>query len=490
MHLASETRGYVMRRFRYPSFVMLVLIALASVMMPGYSAAAADKPNILVLFADDLGWADLACYGSKNTKTPNLDRLAAQGMRFTDFYAGAPNCSPSRACMLTGRTPSRTGMYSYIPPKGPLHLPASEITIAQLLRDAGYDTAHAGKWHLVHDMLSDKLPQPRDHGFNHSLGTSNNASPSHHNPSNFVRNGKAIGRVEGYSCQIVADEVIDWISTKRDKDKPFFACAWFHETHTPIASPADLVARHPNAKSKKDALYYANVENMDAACGRILKTLDELKLTENTFVIFTSDNGGVRAESNGPLRGRKSFVWEGGIREPGIMRWPGRIKPGSVSNEPAGVVDLLPTFCAMGGAKVPADRPIDGVSLFPLFEGKSIARKTPMFWFFYRTAPAAAMRDGDWVMVGYLAGKVPASHALSAEQMAWLKKTKLDKFELYNVRKDIAQKNELSASEPDRFARMKKQISELHGQVVAEGPVWQFPPSGAKPKKNRKNKKK
>jgi len=472
-----------MRGMRHKSIIVL---AIAVIMSAVGNLAAADRPNILVLFADDLGWADLSCYGSKNVKTPNLDRLATQGMRFTDFYAGAPNCSPSRACMLTGRTPSRTGMYSYIPPRGPLHLPKSEITVAEILRDSGYDTAHAGKWHLVADLLSKKLPQPRDHGFNHSLGTNNNASPSHLNPGNYVRNGKAVGRTEGYSCQIVADEVIDWLSNKRDKKKPFFVCAWFHETHTPIASPPDLVARHPDARSKKDALYYANVENMDAASGRILKALDDMGLTDDTFVIFTSDNGGVRAESNGPLRGRKSFVWEGGIREPGIVRWPGRIKPGSVSKEPAGVVDLLPTFCAMAGANVPDDRPIDGVNLLPLFEGKPIKRATPLFWFFYRTVPAASMRDRDWVMVGYLEGRVPASHALSAEQMVWLKKTGLSRFELYNVREDISQSNELSAAQPKRFEQMKKRIIKLHAEVVAEGPVWEFPAGSTRPKKKKK----
>jgi arylsulfatase A len=298
------------------------------------AAAGADSdaphPNIVVLLADDLGYSDLSCYGSRSIKTPNLDKLAESGMRFTDFYAPAPNCSPSRAGLLTGRSPSRTGMYSYIPPNGPLHLPRSEITIAALLRDAGYDTAHIGKWHLCYDMLSEDLPQPADHGFDYSLGTENNANPSHKNPTNFVRNGKAVGKMEGYSCQILADEVIGYLDKRKDSGKPFFICAWFHETHTPIASPPELVKQHGDAKSKKDALYYANVENLDIAVGRILEALDKQGLTEDTFVIFSSDNGGVRPESCAPLRGRKSFVWEGGIREPGIIRWPGRVKPGSV----------------------------------------------------------------------------------------------------------------------------------------------------------------
>lgn len=454
------------------TFVKSVAICVVMIVAVGRADAKTGRPNILVLLADDLGYSDLSCYASRSTKTPNLDRLAESGMRFTDFYAPAPNCSPSRAGLLTGRTPSRTGMYSYIPPNGPHYLPKSEITIAELLRDAGYDTAHMGKWHLCYDMLSDDLPQPADHGFDYSLGTENNASPSHKDPTNFVRNGKAAGKIEGYSCQIVADEVIGYLGAKHESDKPFFVCAWFHETHTPIASPPELIKQHGDAKSKKDASYYANVENLDIAVGRILETLDKRGLTENTFVIFSSDNGGVRPESCAPLRGRKSFVWEGGIREPGIIRWPGRVKPGSVCNQPAGLIDLLPTFCAMAGCQVPDDRPIDGVSLLPLFDGKQLKRSTPLFWYFYRTAPAAAMRFGDWVIVGYLQEGLPKSHALTAGQMAFLKRAKLDRFELFNLKQDLGQAADVSAKHSERFETMKRQIVKLHGEVVAEGPVW------------------
>jgi len=450
------------------SLAMFVIVMSAAADADAKTA----RPSILVLLADDMGYSDLSCYGSRSTETPNLDRLAESGMRFTDFYAPAPNCSPSRAGLLTGRTPSRTGMYSYIPPDGPLYLPESEITIAELLRDAGYDTAHVGKWHLCYDMLSRDLPQPGDHGFDYSLGTENNASPSHKDPTNFVRNGKAAGKIEGYSCQIVADEVIGYLDDKNDSGKPFFVCAWFHETHTPIASPPELVDRHGDAKSKKDAQYYANVENLDLAVGRILKALDKRGLTENTFVIFSSDNGGVRPESCAPFRGRKSFVWEGGIREPGIIRWPGHVKPGSVCSQPAGMVDLLPTFCAMAGCEVPDDRPIDGVSLLPLFEGKQLERSTPLFWYFYRTAPAAAMRVNDWVIVGYLEEGLPRSHGLTAEQMTFLKRAKLERFELFNLRRDMAQTTDLSERYAERFETMKRQMVKLHSEVVAEGPVW------------------
>jgi arylsulfatase A len=281
-----------------------------------------------------------------------------------------------------------------------------------------------------------------------------------------------VGKIEGYSCQIVADEVIAYLADKRDSDKPFFICAWFHETHTPIASPPELVQRHGNATKPKDARYYANVENLDMAVGRILAAFDEQGLTETSFVIFSSDNGGVRPESCAPLRGRKSFVWEGGIREPGIIRWPGHVKPGSVCQQPAGLIDLLPTFCAMAGARVPADRPIDGVSLLPLFEGKELKRSTPLFWYFYRTVPAAAMRVGDWVIVGTLEPGLPKSHALTAEQMDFLKRAKLTQFELFNLRQDLAQTRDLSGTQPERFLTMKQRMIKLHSDVVAEGPMW------------------
>lgn len=449
--------------------ILIALFASSS----ANSALAAERPNILILLADDLGWADLGCFDAPNAKTPNLDQLATEGMRLTDFHAAAPNCSPSRAGMLTGRVPARTGIYNYIPPTGPLYLPESETTIAELLRNAGYETAHVGKWHLCHDLLSDELPNPADHGFDHWMSTENNASPSHANPNNFVLNGKAIGPIEGYSCQIVADEAIRWMDEDRDAERPFFLCAWFHETHTPIASPKELIARYPNAKPA-DAKYYANVENMDAAVGRLLKALDERGLREDTFVLFSSDNGGLRAESNGPLRGKKSFVWEGGIREPGIIRWPGHVEPGVTRDEPAGFVDLLPTLCEITGVEPPNDRTLDGVSLTPLFDGERLRRKQPLFWFFYRVEPAVALRDGDWSLVGYLEEGLPASHSLSEAQQAFLKRAKIQRFELYNLAEDLEQQHDVSADHPERFEAMKEAMVRLHADVVAEGPTWTF----------------
>ncbi len=454
-------------------FLFAVLASSVETCLAEEASDTRSVPNILLLLADDLGYADLSCYGARNIKTPNLDRLARQGVRFTDFYAAAPNCSPSRTGLLTGRTPSRTGMYNYIPDGGPLYLLPGEITVARLLRDAGYATMHVGKWHLSYDLQSDTLPTPGDHGFDYWMSTENNASPSHRNPTNFVRMGESVGPLEGYSCQRVVDEAIGWLEETWDGESPFFTCVWFHEPHAPIASPPELIARHADAPPK-DAAYYANVENLDLAVGRMLDAVDAMGLRETTFVMFSSDNGGVRPESNRPLRERKSFVFEGGIREPGIMRWPGRITPGTVCSEPAGLIDLLPTFCQMAGCQVPDDRVLDGVSLLPLFQGAPLERSTPLFWFFYRTTPAAAMRIGNWSLVGYLGGELPKSHPLSAEQMAYLKEAKLERFELFHLGEDIGQTTDLSDRYPERFEEMKRQLIEKHEAVVREGPVWTF----------------
>jgi arylsulfatase A len=432
------------------------------------------KPNVMLIMLDDSGWTDFGCFGSQ-IQTPNIDRLAGQGMKFTDCHAAAPNCSPSRAGMLTGRMPTRVGMYSYIPVNHPMHLRDEEITIAELLKPQGYATGHFGKWH-VSNLESDQ-PQPADQGFDYSLGTDNNALPSHLDPVNFVRNGKAIGKMDGYSCQIVVDEANHWLESL-PADKPFFSCVWFHEPHNKIASPPELIEKYqslfPNI-NKKQATYYANIENVDIAIGRLLKKLDELGRADNTFLFLTSDNGGLNEWSNEGLRGKKSFVYEGGQREPGILRWPGNVKPGSTSAETVSHLDLLPTICEITGATKPTDRKLDGTSWLPIFSGKPLVRETPLMWFFYRVEPAAAMRDGDWVLIGYLDDPIKKhTHGLTQPDMPMIKTAQLTRFELYNLKTDQEQKFDRSSSEPERTSAMRKQMIDLHREIVAEGPVWEF----------------
>ncbi len=476
MHSASLWLPHMKR-----SIFLLTLLLLAQ-------TASARKPNVVVILLDDSGWTDFGCYGSQ-IDTPNIDRVASEGMVFTDCHSAAPNCSPARAGLLTGRTPSRVGMYSYRPPNHVMHLRDQEITIAEILKKQGYHTGHFGKWHLS-TLLDQQQASPADQGFDYSLGTDNNAQPTHLNPVNFVRNGKAIGKTEGYSCQIVVDETIQWLNRIKagPESDPFFACVWYHEPHTPIASPKQLVdkymAKYPEL-SKKHATYYANIENVDIATGRLLDHIKKLRIDEQTLVFITSDNGGLNRFSNQGLRGKKSNLWEGGHRVPGIFRWPGKIQPNNQCTVPVSGVDLLPTICEITGANVPADRKIDGTSLAGLLTGKTstLERTTPLYWFFYRLNPALALRDGKWVLIADTNDSTrPKTHGLIAADMPFIKSSRPEKFMLFNLDSELAQLTDVSADNPQVLERLKSAALKMHAEVIAEGPVWEIPDTGRKPK--------
>ncbi|UUO08733.1 sulfatase [Blastopirellula sp. J2-11] len=454
--------------------------------LPTWAAAETDRPNFLVILCDDLGYGDLACYGNPTIKTPSLDALAKQGMRLTSCYASAPVCSSSRAGLMTGRTPSRVGVYDWIPAGNVMHLRRSETTVASLLHDAGYDTCHVGKWHLNGKFNSDEQPQPGDQGFAHWFSTQNNAAPTHANPTNFVRNGEPVGKQEGYSCQVVADEAIDWLKSGRDADKPFFAFVCFHEPHEPIASPEELVAHYGGAKKKGEALYYANVENMDSAVGRLMGALDQMKLAESTFVYFTSDNGPETLDryrsawrshgSPGPLRGMKLHIYEGGIRVPGIVRYPGHIKPGSESDEPICGLDILPTLCELASVAAPTNRALDGASFAKSLQGEKVDRPAPLFWHYYNAISPAkvAIRDGDWKLVAHLAiGEKKVGGNFRPEMSQAIKQAKLTTLELYNLADDLAESNDLAADKPEVVARLAKQLQAKYDVVLAEAPDWE-----------------
>jgi len=442
-----------------PSFLTaLLLAALGS--LHANEEAPKQKPNIVIFLADDLGYGDLGCYGHPVIQTPNLDAFAKQGTRFTQFYAASAVCSPSRSAILTGRTPYRNGVFTWIPEGREIHLRASEIELPKLLKQSGYTTCHVGKWHLNGHFNKPTQPQPDDHGYDWWLATQNNAAPSHENPVNFVRNGEPAGKLEGYSAPLIVEEASAWLRQHRDKSKPFLLSVWTHEPHYPIKASPEFKAKYPGLTDDMQREHHANVTQLDHAFGKLMQTLDELKLTDNTVVIFTSDNGpegdGIKSPgrgSTGGLRARKRAVYEGGIRVPGIVRWPGETKPGTTSDVPVIGSDIFVTAVGIAGAKLPTDRVLDGGDLLPAIKGGNVERSRPLYW----RCPIApgplkiAMRIGDWKI---------------------LADPKLTQFELYNLKTDPQEKTELGAAEPAKLADMKTALIKLNTEIEAEGPDW------------------
>jgi arylsulfatase A len=458
---------------------MKALLTLSAVVFTTAPAVAADppkKPNVVIFLADDLGYGDPGCYGHPRIKTPNLDAFAKEGVRLTQCYSASAVCSPSRSAILTGRTPHRNGVYTWIQEGAEVHLRTSEIALPKLLKEAGYTTCHVGKWHLNGKFNDPEQPQPNDHGYDHWMATQNNAGPSHKNPTNFVRNGTPVGKLDGFSAPLVADEAIDWLKTKRDKSKPFFLAVWAHEPHLPIETDPEF--QKPYADLDEDyRQHHGNVSQLDHAFGKLMKALDEQKLTDTTFVFFTSDNGpegdGSKNRtrgSTGGLRGRKRAMYEGGIRVPGMARWRGQIKPNTTADGPVIGTDLFPTVLGVCGVKPPANRVIDGTDVLPLLTGKvaMVDRKVPLYWRL-NMAPNnlhIALRVGDW--------KILAAQDFS-------------KVELYNLKADPKEATELSVKEPERLAALIKRLKELTAEVEKEGPDWwkRLSPNGGGPVKKK-----
>ena len=440
------------------------------------------RPNIVILLADDMGYGDYERIGG-STETPNLNRLADEGIFFNNFYSAGPNCSPSRTGLMTGKSPAKVGMYSYRPQNHPLHLLDQEITLAELLKTRGYQTAHIGKWHLGELTGNPEFdhPQPHDQGFDYSMGTENNAEPSHHNPRNFIRNGKALGKVEGYSCQIVAQECMDWLNQK--SDDPFFLYVAFHEPHAKVASPPELVEKYKNLP-QKDAEYLANIDHLDSAIGRILNYLEQHDLMDNTIIMFSSDNGSYRLASNAGLKAVKSFLYDGGIRVPGIIRWSGIKTDKKVVEAPTGLVDLLPTLCEIVGIYPPDD--LDGTSILPLLEGKPFERKLPLYWFFYRTSPEIAMRIGDHMILGLDNDTIPRPHQFSQDDLGYLKTISLKNYELYDLRNDFSQEKNLFHSHPKKDS-LKQLIDHKLTEIKDNRFPWQKLPLKLEARKKKTN---
>ena len=432
-----------------------MFIAFLTCLVAPAVVAADARPNIVLFLADDLGYGELGCYGNKAAITPNLDRFAAEGLKLTDCHSACPVCSPSRAALLTGRHPYRTGVFTWIPEDSPIHLRTSEVTLPKLLREAGYDTCHVGKWHLNGKFNDPEQPQPDAHGYSWWLATQNNAAPSHAFPENFVRNGAPIGKADDYSAPFIAREAVTWLKEKRDASRPFFLAVWTHEPHYPIASAERYENFHAAIADEVERTYRANVTQLDDAFGTVIKALDEIGAADSTLVFFTSDNGpegdGVKGPGRGltgGLRGRKRSTYEGGHRVPGLVRWPGRIQPGTGSDLPVVGSDFFPTALAAAGLEPPAGVRLDGRNLLPALAGETAPPAAPLYW---RWGGFVAYREGTW--------KIVAEEPLETP-------------ELYNLAADRAETMDRAAAEPDRLAGMLARLRAHTAEIEAEGPDW------------------
>ena len=405
------------------------VLRLALVLLFCMNAAAATQPNILLIYVDDLGYGDLASFGHPVLQTPNLDALAQGGLTFTNYYAPSALCSPSRAGLLTGRYPYRTGIKSWIPEDSGVYLRDEEITLAEVLKSVGYRTALVGKWHLNSDLGSTTEPQPRDQGFDAFYGHNAFQIPTNYNPTNIYRDDVALGMQEGYTADLYVDEAISWLEGQ-NAGKPFFLYLSMAEPHTSIENPPEYnqmyadfttgeVVAIPNGGKipPKSQLiprgpgeYYANITYMDAQLGRMLDWLETNGLEDNTVVVFTSDNGPVTENwinwwevnaygSTGGFRGRKHFLYEGGIKVPAIIRYPGVTEAGTKSNALVVGTDLFVTLANLGGGQVPQDRPIDGIDITPVLNGGELPARS-LFWALDSVSEMEyAVREGNWKLL-------------------------------------------------------------------------------------------
>jgi arylsulfatase A-like enzyme len=453
------------------------IAALAVALVAGPAAAADRPPNVVLILADDLGQRDLGCYGSEFYRTPHIDQLAKDGIRFTDFYAACPVCSPTRASIMTGKYPPRVGVTDWLPgrpdrpdqklkrPPLAMQLALEEVTIAEALKAGGYATAHVGKWHLGGDGFG-----PREQGFDVNIAGDHTGTPRSYFAPFRNKQGGMPGletAPEGeYLTDRLAAEAVKFITA--NKDRPFFVYFPSYAPHTPLRAKPDVVAKYkvtPKAGSQSNPVYAAMVEGVDDAVGTVVKALDDLKLSGNTIVIFTSDNGGLAtteggptgATFNAPLREGKGFLYEGGIRVPLIVKWPGMIQPGSVTDQLACSIDLFPTLTdVLGGARKVTE---DGVSLLPVFPGAKIRDNRlsdrSLFWHYPHYAnqggkPGGAVRRGDYKLI---------EHYEDGRR------------ELFDVKKDVSESRNLIADMPDKAKELALELDVWRRDVGAKLPT-------------------
>lgn len=464
------SRGF----YYHPSVMRKFLLLLAVIGVISSNASGAAKPNVIIIFTDDLGYGDLGCYGSPTISTARLDRMAAEGLRFTDFYSAAEVCTPSRAGLLTGRYPIRSGMVGprrVLFPNSKGGLPPKEITTAEALQEQGYATAHIGKWHLgLHEGS-----RPQDQGFQFTFGLpySNDMDPRADLPKGSVtsatppedgwdvpllRNGEIVEKpaVQTTLTRRYTEEAVKFIREK--KEKPFFLYFAHTFPHVPMFAS-------PKFKGKSRAGIYGDaVEEIDWSVGEVLDALRAEGLAENTLVFFTSDNGpwltqGAQGGSAGLLRDGKGSTWEGGMRVPAIAWWPGRIKPG-VTREVANTMDLFTTALTLGGAPLPKETPIDGADLSPLFlEGTALTERP---FFYYRGNQLAACRVGEW-----------KAHFFTQTGYGPEKRVIHETPALFHLGQDPSEKRNIAAAHPEVIEKIRTIVAEHQAGVVPGEPQLQ-----------------
>ncbi|PQJ28344.1 sulfatase [Rubritalea profundi] len=454
-------------------------LTLLSVLLTSLCSFAAEKPNILYINIDDLGWADVSINGSKYYETPNIDRLAKEGMIFTNGYSSAANCAPSRACAISGQSTPRHGVYTVknsdrgksstrklIPTKNTLHLKQDNLTFGHALKAAGYTTATMGKWHVTKD--------PLKNGFDINVGGTAAGGPyngGYHSP--FKYPNLEVKEKGHYLTDVLTDKAIEFIG--EHKAGPFCLYLPYFTVHSPLQAKPELVKKYKNKKAteaQNNPVYAAMIESLDQNIGRVLDALESNGITDNTLVIFTSDNGGVNVSSlQWPLRGGKGMYYEGGIREPFFIRWPEKIKAGSSCDTPVSNLDFYPTFCDVAGTSAPKGKILDGLSLNPLFEGKVLAERS-LFWHFpiylqgygkadspgmkeaqdtlFRIRPGSAIRHGDWKLIEYFEN---------------------GEFELYNLKQDVGEKNNLAKKHPEKLQELYSKLNNWRKELNAPVPT-------------------
>jgi arylsulfatase A len=475
---------------------LAVVISAVLVALWAQAAWVVGKPNVIIILIDDYGWSDASCYGSKFYKTPNVDRLAAEGVRFTDGYAACPVCSPTRASIMTGKYPARLHLTDWLPGRGDRpdqkllkpeieqQLPLAEVTLAEALKANGYATAHIGKWHLGGDGF---LPQ--DQGFDLNIGGDHTGSPASYFAPYEAVNKKdgAKRKIPGLDNVASGEYLTDRLTTEAEKfieankSKPFFIYLSHYAVHIPLKAKQELVDKYKNeggVGKQTNAIYAAMIESVDQSVGRVLKKLEDLKLADNTFVVFTSDNGGLSviegpntpATINSPLREGKGFLYEGGIRVPWIIKWPGVTKAGTVSTVPVSSIDLYPTILEATGTSMPKGVKPDGISLVSLLKEEKAPKRDALYWHYPHYSnqggrPGGVIREGDWKLIEFY------------DDGRW---------ELFDVRKDKGESRNVVEEQKAVATRLQRKLDQWRrdtkAQMMDENP--EFKPNPQAPNGN------